>query len=166
MLRREQALLTFSSKGSSAAWLKAAWPVCRHLHLQRGEKTKKWLISSTFSLSSSLYCSFSGRTELGRSSAAETMSALRHAVWAMELLLPTQLPRSQHCSAVVRVPEATALHRTVKWSVGAVTESTALACSLHNSKSSKSSAPEIPQRQKLVPQLARQQALYFGRAWR
>lgn len=116
--------------------------------------------------SSSLYCSFSARSEPVSWSAAETMTSLRHAVRAVELLLPTRLTRSQHCNAVVRVPEATVLHRTLKRSVRAVTESTALACSLHNSKSSKSSAPEIPQRQKLVPLLAHQHVLYFGRSWR
>lgn len=38
------------------------------------------------------------------------MTSLRHAVWAMALLM--RLVRSEHCNAVVHVLEATVLHRT------------------------------------------------------
>lgn len=85
------------------------------------------------SLPSPFYCSFSGHTKLGSSSAAETMTSLHHAVWAMELLLPTQLVRSEHCNACGSCARGYSITQdTVERSFTAVTKSTASAYSLHN----------------------------------
>lgn len=61
---------------------------------------------------SSLPSPFSGHTKLFSLSAAKIMTSLYHVVWAVVLLLPTKLVRSEHCNAAVHVPEATLLHRT------------------------------------------------------